>query len=106
MSVKTGDMVLVIAGKDKGKTGRVERLVTAKNRVVVSGVNMVTRHIKPRPNVRQAGKIEMENPIHVSNVMLICNKCSKAVRPKSSNLEDGSRVRFCTKCNEVIDDGQ
>ena len=56
MSVKTGDMVLVIAGKDKGKTGRVERLVTAKNRVVVSGVNMVTRHIKPRPNVRQAGK--------------------------------------------------
>jgi large subunit ribosomal protein L24 len=71
MSVKTGDMVLIIAGKDKGKTGRVERLVTTKNRVVVSGVNMVIKHIKPRPNVRQSGKIEMENPIHLSNVMMM-----------------------------------
>jgi large subunit ribosomal protein L24 len=104
MSVKTGDTVLVIAGKDKGKTGRVERLVTAKNRIVISGVNIITKHIKPRPNSRASGRIQVESPIHMSNVMLICNKCSKAVKAKVSTLENKSRVRLCPKCNEVIDD--
>ena len=77
MSVKKGDNVLVIAGKDKGKTGRVDRQLTSSDRIVVEGVNMITRHIKARPGVRQSGRIQQEASIHISNVMLICNKCSK-----------------------------
>ena len=77
MSVKKGDNVLVIAGKDKGKTGRVDRQLTSNDRIVVEGVNMITRHIKARPGVRQSGRIQQEASIHISNVMLICNKCSK-----------------------------
>ena len=74
MRIRSGDTVLVIAGKDKGKTGRVDRQVTKKDRIIVEGVNRITRHVKPRPNVRQSGRIQQEAPIHISNVVLICNK--------------------------------
>ncbi|MCY4367074.1 MAG: 50S ribosomal protein L24 [Chloroflexi bacterium] len=106
MNVRAGDDVLVIAGKEKGKTGRVSRSLTEKNRVVVDGVNIITRHIKPRPGLRQAGRIQIEAPIHISNVMLICNKCSKPIRAKSVSLETGQRVRGCPKCKEVLDDAR
>lgn len=106
MNIRKGDNVLVIAGKDKGKTGRVDRQLTADHRVVVEGVNMITRHIKARPGVRQSGRIQQEAPIHVSNVMLICNKCSKPTRPQITTLETGNRVRSCPKCQEVIDDAR
>ena len=75
MRVRSGDTVLVIAGKDKGKTGRVDRQNPKESRIVVEGVNMITRHIRARPGVRQSGRIQREAPIHVSNVVLICNKC-------------------------------
>ncbi len=106
MSIKRGDTVLVIAGKEKGKTGRVDRQLTEKNRVVVEGVNLVTRHVKARPGLRQSGRIQQEAPIHVSNVMLICNKCSRPTRPKVTQLATGERVRSCPKCQEVIDDAR
>lgn len=106
MNIRRGDNVLVIAGKEKGKTGRVDRHLTEKNRVVVDGVNLVTRHVKARPGIRQAGRIQKEAPIHVSNVMLICNKCSQPTRPKITQLETGERVRSCPKCREVIDDAR
>ncbi len=106
MNIRSGDEVLVIAGKDKGKTGRVERQLVAENRIVVEGVNVITRHIKPRPGLRQAGRIQQEASIHISNVMLICNKCSGTIRPKSITLETGLRVRGCPKCKEVIDDAR
>ena len=106
MNIRAGDNVLVIAGKEKGKTGRVERQIISENRVVVEGVNIITRHIKPRPGVRQAGRIQREAPIHISNVMLICNKCGQTVRPQSITLETGQRVRSCPKCKEVIDDAR
>lgn len=106
MNIRKGDNVLVIAGKDKGKTGRVDRQLTTDHRVVVEGVNMITRHIKARPGVRQSGRIQQEAPIHVSNVMLICNKCSKPTRPQITTLETGNRVRSCPKCQEVIDDAR
>ena len=106
MRVRTGDMVLVIAGKEKGKTGRVERQLVDKDRVVVEGVNMITRHMRPRPGTRQAGRIQMEAPIHVSNVILICNKCTVPIRPSILKLDTGSRVRSCPKCMEVIDDAR
>ena len=106
MNIRTGDNVLVIAGKEKGKTGRVERQIVAENRVVVEGVNIITRHMKPRPGLRQAGRIQREAPIHISNVMLICNKCNETIRPQSVTLETGQRVRRCPKCKEVIDDAR
>ena len=106
MSIKKGDNVLVIAGKDKGKTGRVDRQLTSNDRIVVEGVNMITRHVKARPGVRQSGRIQQEASIHISNVMLICNKCSKPTRPHIMKLETGDRVRTCPKCLEVIDDAR
>ena len=106
MNIRAGDDVLVIAGKEKGKTGRVARSLTEKNRVVVDGVNIITRHIKPRPGLRQAGRIQIEAPIHISNVMLICNKCGQPIRPTSVSLETGQRVRGCPKCKEVLDDAR
>ncbi len=104
MRIRSGDNVLVIAGKEKGKTGRVERQHTKQDRVVVEGVNMITRHVRPRPNVRQSGRIQQEAPIHVSNLALICNKCNRPMRPTSVLLDTGARVRGCPKCKEVIDD--
>jgi len=106
MRIRTGDNVLVIAGKEKGKTGRVERRFPDEDRVVVEGVNMVTRHMKARPGVSQSGRIQKEAPIHASNVLLICNKCNEPTKPKNTFLDTGSRVRSCTKCQEVIDDAR
>ena len=104
MRIRKGDNVLVIAGKEKGKTGRVERQLVKSDRVVVEGVNMITRHVKPRPNIRQSGRIQQEAAIHVSNLVLVCNKCNRPIRPVSILLETGARVRGCPKCKEVIDD--
>ncbi len=106
MRIRTGDTVMVIAGKEKGKTGRVERQFPENDRVVVEGVNIVTRHMKGRPGVRQSGRIQKEAALHVSNVALICNKCNRPTRPKISVLDTGSRVRSCPKCQEVIDDAR
>ncbi len=106
MRIRTGDNVLVIAGKEKGKTGRVERQVSGQDRLIVEGVNMVTKHMKARPGISQSGRIQKEASIHVSNVVLICNKCNEPTKPKITFLDTGSRVRACTKCQEVIDDAR
>ena len=106
MRIRNGDNVLVIAGRDKGKTGRVERNLPREGRVVVEGVNVVTKHMRGQPGVRQAGRIQFEAPIHVSNVVLICNKCNQPTRPRITFLETGARVRICNKCQEVIDDAR
>ena len=106
MRIRAGDTVLVIAGRDKGKTGRVERNLPEKEKVVVEGVNVVTRHMRARPGIRQSGRIQMEAPLHVSNVVLVCNKCNQPTKPKIAFLDTGSRVRSCTKCQEVIDDAR
>ena len=106
MRIRSGDTVLVIAGKDKGKTGRVDRLHSKQDRVIVEGVNRITRHVKPRPNVRQSGRIQQEAPIHISNVVLICNKCNQPTKPDVVFLETQERVRGCPRCGEVIDDAR
>ena len=106
MRIRTGDTVLVIAGKEKGKTGRVERQSPENDRIVIEGVNIVTRHMKGRPGVRQSGKIQKEAAVHASNVVLICNKCNRPTKPRTNFLETGARVRSCTKCQEVIDDAR
>ena len=103
MDIRKGDEVLVIRGDDRGKRGKVHRSVPKGKRLVVEGVNMEKRHMKPRGNIRQAGIIEREAPIAVSNVMLICAKCNQPTRVGSRVLSDGSNVRLCKKCGEVID---
>ena len=95
--IKQGDRVLVIAGKDKGKSGSVIRVIPERNRVVVEGVNMVTRHIKQRQGVAQAGLVQGEGTISISNVMLIDADTGDVGRVKWTFLEDGTKVRTVNK---------
>ena len=103
MKIRRGDTVKVMAGKEKGKSGRVDHVFLPKNRVTIEGVNMVVRHMSARPGVRQAGRIQKESPIHISNVMLVCNKCEKPTRVTFDTLDDGRKVRVCLRCRETID---
>jgi len=103
MNIRKNDTVLVIAGKDKGKKGKVRFAYPKEERLLVDGVNFIKKHIRARKQVRQAGIIEQEAPIHVSNVMLLCSKCNHPARVGFRFLEDGRKVRFCRSCHEVID---
>jgi len=103
MKIKKDDTVLVIAGKEKGKKGKVRFAYPKKQTIIVEGVNYIKKHSKARGAVRQAGIIDLEAPLHVSNVMLICDKCNKPSRIGYEKLEDGRRVRFCHSCREVIE---
>ena len=103
MKIRKNDTVVVIAGKDKGKRGKVRRALPEKNRVVVEGINMIKRHSRARRAVRQAGIIELEAPINVSNVMIVCNKCGKPTRVGFQFLKDGKKARVCCCCQEVVD---
>ncbi len=103
MKIKAGDTVEVIAGNDKGTRGTVRVVMPKEQRVVVSGVKLVKKAQRRTANMRtEPGIIEMEAPVHVSNVMLVCPRCDK---PTRIGVEEsgGSRVRVCRKCNEVID---
>jgi len=101
--IKKEDKVKVIAGKDKGKIGKVLKVNRKKNRLLVEKINMVKRHTRPSQKARQGGIIEKEMPIQRSNVMVMCNKCVKAARIKMQRLEDGHKVRVCVKCGETLD---
>jgi large subunit ribosomal protein L24 len=103
MNVRKGDTVEVITGKYKGKRGLVKRVIVAEDRVVVEGVNIVKRHIKSRTNTRQTGIIEVEAPIHVSNVMLIDPKTSEPTRI-GFRIENGEKVRYAKVSGTVIPD--
>ena len=101
--LKKDDKVKVIAGKDKGKIGKVLRVNRDKGRVLVENINVLKHHVKPSAQTRQGGIIEKEAPIQWSNVMLMCNKCVKPSRIRMKTLEDGKKVRACGKCGEIID---
>ena len=103
MKIKKNDTVLVINGKDRSKQGKVRFAYPKKERVVVEGINFIKRHSRTRGQARQAGIIELEAPIHISNVMLLCSKCNHPVRVGFHYLEDGRKVRICRSCGEVID---
>jgi large subunit ribosomal protein L24 len=103
MKIRKNDTVLIIAGKDRGKKGKVRFAYPDKEKILVEGVNFIKKHSRARGAARQAGIIDLEVPIHVSNVMLLCNKCSKPSRVGFEKLEDGRRVRVCRSCHEVID---
>ena len=103
MKIKKDDNVLVVAGKDKGKKGKVRFAYPLKNQVIIEGINFIKKHSKARGAVKQAGIIDLEAPVHVSNVMLLCDKCNKPSRIGYKKLDDGRRVRFCRTCNEVLE---
>lgn len=103
MSVRSGDTVVVISGKDRGKRGDVTRVLPEENRVVVEGVNMVKRHLRRQPGSLQAGIIDMPAPLNRSNVMLVCTNCDRPTRVAHTVLPDGSHVRVCRHCHEIID---
>jgi large subunit ribosomal protein L24 len=103
MNIRKNDTVQVMAGKDKGKRGKVRFAYPKKNRVIVEGINFIKKHSRARAQVRQAGIIDQEAQIDVSNVMLLCGKCNRPTRVGFTFLEDGRKVRICRKCREVID---
>jgi large subunit ribosomal protein L24 len=102
-AIRKNDTVLVIAGKEKGKRGKVLFVLPARNRVIVERVNFIKKHQRPTQKVRQGGIIEREGSLHVSNVMLVCGKCDKPTRVGKQVLADGRRVRVCRRCAETLD---
>ena len=102
MFVKKGDKVLVIAGKDKGKTADVVEVSPKTNKVLVEGVNIVTKHQKPRTQQDKGGIIKKNAPIEASNVMVVCPVCGKATRVKHKEI-DGKNARICSKCTASLD---
>lgn len=102
MTVRKGDKVRVIAGKDKGKEGKVLRSMPEKQRIVVENVAMMKKATRPSQRNQQGGIIEMEGTIHVSNVMLVCPSCSEPTRA-GRRRENGTRIRVCKKCGKDID---
>lgn len=103
MKIRKNDQVLVVAGKDKGKKGKVRFAYPKEETVIVEGVNFIKKHARARGQARQAGIIEREAPLNISNVMLLCAKCDKPTRVASRTLADGKKVRCCRACQEVID---
>jgi large subunit ribosomal protein L24 len=103
MHIKKGDTVIVVAGKDKGKKGKVLNANPKTNRIIIENVNMVTKHQKPSVKVQQGGRIHKEAPIHVSNVLLYDSKAKAGTRVRYKVLEDGKKVRVSVKTGEVID---
>ncbi len=101
--IKLKDQVEVISGKDRGRVGKVIRAYRDDDRVVVEKINMIKRHTKPSMQNQQGGIIEKEAPIHVSNLKLVCPKCSNTVRVGVKTLEDGAKVRVCKKCGESVE---
>jgi large subunit ribosomal protein L24 len=101
--LKKEDTVLVIAGKEKGKRGRVLSVIPKSDGVLVERVNMIKKHMKPSKQYQQGGIIEKEAPLHRAKVMLICPKCDKPTRVGNKVLTDGRKLRECKKCGEVVD---
>ena len=104
MHVKRGDLVKVISGKDKGKEGKVVVAIPETGKVIVEGVALVKRHQKARVQGQESGIITKEAAIDASNVLRVCSKCGKAARTGVKVLEDGSKARYCKKCQEVFND--
>jgi large subunit ribosomal protein L24 len=104
LHLRKNDTVVVIRGKDKGKTGKVLKLFPEKERVIVERINFCKHFVRAdRSRNVQGGVMEKEAPIHVSNVMLFCSECGQGVRVRNRTIEDGSRIRVCGKCESLIE---
>ena len=102
MGIRSGDTVIVISGKDRGKKGRVIRAYPRRGAVLVQSINFIKRHTRPSQRNQRGGVVEHEAPLSVANVMLVCSRCNKPTRIEHARLEDGSKTRRCKKCREVI----
>jgi len=103
MRIKKNDKVQIITGKDKGKKGKVIQVLTEKNKVVIEGLNLHIKHVRPRKQGEKGQRVQFPSPIDVSNVVLVCPKCSKKAKVGYKFLENKKKVRTCRKCKEVID---
>ena len=103
MRLKKGDRVRVISGKDTGKEGKVLRCIRDRDLVLIEGVNMVTKHVKPSQKNPKSGIVKQEAPIYASKVMLVCPSCGAATRVGRGYLENGNKVRMCKACGEIVD---
>ena len=103
MKIRKGDQVMVIAGKDRGKRGKVKQVMPRENRIVVEGINFVKKHRKRRGQMDQGGIIEFEAPLHISNVMLVCPRCKEPTRVGYEALPEGGKARICRACGEAVD---
>ena len=102
--IKKDDKVIVLAGKERGKIGAVLKVEPEKERVLIEKVNMVKKHAKASTQTAQGGIIEKEAPLNISDVMIVCNKCTEPTRIGKRVLEDGSKIRVCKKCGEPMDE--
>jgi len=102
INLKKGDTVKVIAGKEKGKTGRIMKIISKRDRVIIEKVNFIKKHQRPDAKGK-GGILEKEGSIHISNVMYFCGKCNSAVKIGHKVLDDGKKVRTCRDCNEIIE---
>jgi len=106
MNIRSNDTIVVLGGRERGKQGKVQRVLPKEGRVVVEGVNFVKRHTKPGPQMRQAGIVQKEAPLPISRVMLVCPHCSKPTRASMTFLNvsgQQTKARVCKQCHEVID---
>lgn len=101
--LRKNDNVEVVAGKEKGKRGRIIAVMSVKERILVESLNLVKKHMRPTAQSKEGGILEKEGPLHISNVMLVCPKCDKATRIGSSILDGGRKVRVCRRCGEAVD---
>ncbi len=102
MKIKKGDTVQITSGKDKGKKGKVLRVIPKENKIVVEGLNLVTKHVRSRRAGEKGQRIKMAMPLNISNALLICPRCKKAIRVGYKVLADGIKKRFCRKCKDVF----
>jgi large subunit ribosomal protein L24 len=103
VQIRKNDSVMVIAGKERGKTGKILRVLPEKNAVIIERTNLVKRHTKPRGPQQPGGIIEKEASIDASNIMIMCDKCNAPVRIGHKTLTDGKKIRICRRCNEALD---
>ena len=102
-NIRKNDNVMVIAGKDRGKTGRIIKVLPDENRAIVERVNLVKRHLRPRSAQQPGGIVEKEASIHLSNIMVMCDPCNAPVRLGSKRLADGNTVTICRRCGENLE---
>ncbi len=105
VKIRRGDTVAVLTGRERGKRGKVLRVMPEKSRVLVEHVNMIKRHQRPTQKLRQGGIIEREGSIHLSNVQIVCTRCNQPSRTGVKVLDDGRKTRVCRRCHESIDKG-
>ena len=103
LKLRKNDNVMIIAGKERGNTGKILKVLSEKDRAIIERLNLVKRHTKPRGPQQPGGILEKEASIHVSNLMLMCDRCNAPIRYGHKVLGDGKKVRICRRCGETID---